>query len=173
MPTTPDPFKVLKGLVFYSIWQFPHWAQGFWRNSNVKINKSIKARAAATRWSQNLTSLILCHLMSWSSELWVVHLLESQRNFIVGGQWISQAKKIIMCAKHLLMMTTGPERWSDEMSFVGGYEPGDQMPSHLLLDFNVGTRQRRLWQTGREIQCVWSHLGKIHREELSLDDDIF
>lgn len=116
----------------------------FWRHSNVKKKKKIKkkkAPAASTRWFLNLMSLILCRLMSRSSELRVPHLLESQRNFITGGQWISQAKKIIICAKHLLMMTTGPERWSDEMSFVGGYEPGDQMPSHLLLDFNEGTRQ--------------------------------
>lgn len=70
--------------------------------------------------------------------------------------------------KHLLMMTTGPERWSDEMSFVGGYEHGDQMPSHLLLDFNEGTRQStlRLWQTGRKIQSVWSRLGRINKKGL-------
>lgn len=50
--------------------------------------------------------------------------------------------------KHLLMMTIGPERWSDEMSFVGGYEYADQMPSHLLLDFSEKTRQRARQQRG-------------------------
>lgn len=39
------------------------------------------------------------------------------------------------------MMTTGPERWSDEMSFVGGYEHVDQMPSHLLLDYSEKKKQ--------------------------------